>query len=258
MKKSSITDIIKQFPKDIQDLLKDHVWTKDQEGMTEASVYLSAHHVIKIMPHDQESLNELWNYEHLSHVSFLAPLYAKIISQQSITILIKRWKGHMLSSLSPQDQIDILMDVLKALWSIPISDQMLDQTLNVRLKQAEDHVAHGCVDMATWDMDIQKSRFSSPQDLLNYLKANKPNEDLVFSHGDLTFENIIFDHQKGVGLIDIGRMGFADRYQDLALAYRSLLYQTNQDESTRLLFNQLQFDVDENKLDYYLLLDELF
>lgn len=164
----------------------------------------------------------------------------------------------MLSSLSPQDQIDILMDVLKALWSIPISDQMLDQTLNVRLKQAEDHVAHGCVDMATWDMDIQKSRFSSPQDLLNYLKANKPNEDLVFSHGDLTFENIIFDHQKGVGLIDIGRMGFADRYQDLALAYRSLLYQTNQDESTRLLFNQLQFDVDENKLDYYLLLDELF
>ena len=68
------------------------------------------------------------------------------------------------------------------------------------------------------------------------------------------------------GFIDLGKAGMADRYQDIALCYRSLkhnaegayggkVYEGFQPEK---LFEELGIEPDWEKVRYYLLLDELF
>ena len=51
---------------------------------------------------------------------------------------------------------------------------------------------------------------------------NKPEESLVVSHGDFCLPNIFINNNGVTGLIDLGKSGAADRWQDIALVYRSL------------------------------------
>ncbi|GKX58080.1 hypothetical protein SOASR031_03950 [Leminorella grimontii] len=41
--------------------------------------------------------------------------------------------------------------------------------------------------------------------------------DPVVTHGDVSLDNLIFDKGILMGCIDVGRVGLADRYQDLAI-----------------------------------------
>lgn len=95
---------------------------------------------------------------------------------------------------------------------------------------------------------------------------NRPDEDLVFSHGYFCLPNIFLKDDKVSGFIDLGNMGIADRYQDIALCYRSLnnnlagayggkVYGKIDDN---LLFDCLGITPDYEKIRYYILLDELF
>jgi len=98
-----------------------------------------------------------------------------------------------------------------------------------------------------------------------WLEAHQPEEDLVLSHGDYCLPNIFGNKNQLSGFIDIGRMGIADRWQDIALCYRSLRDNMNgsyggkvYDFNPNLLFEALKIEKNEEKLNYYLLLDELF
>jgi aminoglycoside 3'-phosphotransferase-1 len=81
--------------------------------------------------------------------------------------------------------------------------------------------------------------------------------DLVVTHGDFSLENILLHEGAVAGCIDVGRAGVADRYQDLAIVWRALgaldaLLQQ------RLLRQYGILDIDQDKLQFHLLLDELF
>ncbi|MCU4581133.1 phosphotransferase [Acinetobacter gyllenbergii] len=110
------------------------------------------------------------------------------------------------------------------------------------------------------------SAFQSPEVLLSWLNAHRLNEDLVFSHGDFCLPNIFIDQDNISALIDLGRSGIADRYQDIAQCYRSLKYNFSGVYSgiaypnfdTDMLFNELEMTPDYDKIRYYMLLDELF
>ena len=69
------------------------------------------------------------------------------------------------------------------------------------------------------------------------------------------------------GLIDLGKMGPADRWQDIAIAIRSLGHNFDGrysdgkrifDFKPQMLLNALDIKFDEEKYRYYILLDELF
>ena len=61
-------------------------------------------------------------------------------------------------------------------------------------------------------------------------------------------------------------MGTGDRWQDIALCYRSLVHNYDgkyggkkyEGFSPKLLFEQLEMEPDWEKIKYYILLDELF
>lgn len=110
------------------------------------------------------------------------------------------------------------------------------------------------------------SGFESPEALLSWLKDHQPNEDLVFSHGDFCLPNIFINQNRISAFIDLGRSGIADRYQDIALCYRSLKHNFSGVYSgiaypgfdPEMLFDELEITPDYDKIHYYILLDEVF
>lgn len=143
--------------------------------------------------------------------------------------------------------------VLRDVHRLPVEACPFDQRLSVKIPSARKLVEAGLVDES--DFDSERQGRSAPS-VLDEIFARKPkNEDVVFTHGDFSPANVLFTGPGVSGLVDWGRAGLADRYQDLALFCRSL-------ENTELINGFLSAygieDVDQEKLEFYVLLDELF
>lgn len=96
-------------------------------------------------------------------------------------------------------------------------------------------------------------------DLFEELVSNKPlDEELVFTHGDYCLPNVIMENQRVSGYIDWGRAGVADKYQDLALAIRSISYNFGKDYVPYFLAGYGIKELDESKVDFYQLMDEFY
>lgn len=152
--------------------------------------------------------------------------------------------------------VRLLAKGLRMIHSIDISDCPLDQRLRIKIKEAEYRVNEGLVDEDDFD---HSRRGRKAIDLFQELLTTRPvHEDLVFTHGDYCLPNIIINDGDIGGFIDWGRGGIADRYQDLALAARSLAYNFDAKWVT-LLFEEYGIDkIDYSKIEYYKLLDEFF
>jgi aminoglycoside phosphotransferase len=101
-------------------------------------------------------------------------------------------------------------------------------------------------------------------DLLTELLATTPEgEDLVFAHGDFCLPNVILDRMADgtvqiAGLVDCGRAGVADRYQDLALAARSITHNLGRGWVRPFLHAYGLPHPQPERLRFYTLLDEFF
>lgn len=87
----------------------------------------------------------------------------------------------------------------------------------------------------------------------------------MLSHGDYCLPNIFVKNHRVSGFIDLGRCGKADKYQDIALCYRSLKHNFGGKFGTvpikydcKEFFEILDIRPDWDKIRYYILLDELF
>ena len=99
------------------------------------------------------------------------------------------------------------------------------------------------------------------------MKNNRPQEDIVLTHLDYCLPNIFAQGKNISGFIDLGKMGPADRWQDIAIAIRSLDHNFDgryshgrciYDYKPQMLLDALGIEPDEEKYRYYILLDELF
>jgi len=154
--------------------------------------------------------------------------------------------------------IPALAQGLRMIHSVDIRDCPFDRRLKVKIREARERLENGHVDADDFDDERQGRTAQSVFDQL--LKTRPTSEDLVFTHGDYCLPNIFIDPQTWAitGFIDWGRAGIADRYQDLALAARSLTYNFGTAGVERL-FQEYGLDViDHDKIAYYKLLDEFF
>ncbi len=204
---------------------------------------------------------------------------------------------------NPDKLVSMLAVALTQLWAVDISDCPSDCTLQHKLEMARYQVENGLVDLDNVEPDtFGEGGFESPSHLLDWLYGHRPAEgtalrshsealrshseaghshseaghshseaghshsELVLSHGDFCLPNIFFDQGKVSGYIDLGRAGIADKWQDIALCYRSLAHNFSGayysrfsiDYDVEKLFELLEVEPDEEKLRYYILLDELF
>lgn len=117
--------------------------------------------------------------------------------------------------------------LLRDLHAIPVSSCRFDRTLAVTVPAACAAVAVGVVDAG--DFDEERTGLE-PSTVLEELLAAAPRAsvaepgDLVVCHGDACLPNVLVDPEtlQPTGIVDVGRLGVADRHQDLALATRSL------------------------------------
>jgi len=137
-----------------------------------------------------------------------------------------------------------------------------------KLIQAKYKIENDLVDIDNFEPETNGYEgFVGVSDLYDYLDQNRPAEDFVFSHGDFCLPNVFVSCRETTGFLDWGNGGIADRWQDIALCVRSLRHNhmeySGYDEDDyqkykTLLFHELGIVPDEEKIRYYILLDELF
>lgn len=174
-------------------------------------------------------------------------------------LLMSALPGRDLASspeLPPQRLVELLSDALRGLHAIPVAACPFDQRLASRLQAAQARVEAGLVDADDFD---DERLGQSAQQVFAELRATRPNhEDLVVSHGDACLPNLLAAEARFSGFIDCGRLGVADRYQDLALAARSLVHNFGDTRWVAPLFRRYGVVPDERRLAFYRLLDEFF
>jgi aminoglycoside 3'-phosphotransferase II len=121
------------------------------------------------------------------------------------------------TDLGVSDRVAHLARTMRALHDVPIASCPFDGRIAERLAQAEANVRAGRVDESDFDAErIGRSAAS----ILDELRAWPAfSEDLVVTHGDFTLANILIEP---TGIVDLGRLGVADRYQDIALVLRDI------------------------------------
>ena len=243
----------------------------DQIGKSKAGVYLFDNMVLKIQPESTESQNELKMLLWL-HGKIPVPDVIEQISENGYSyLLMTRCQGQMSCAeeymTDPLRHAALLADVLMQLWSIPIEDCPCHWPIQKRLDQAAINVATGNVDIQDAQPDtFGENGFNNPEELLHWLVENKPDETPAISHGDFCLPNIFINGNALSGLIDLGKTGVADKWQDIALCCRSLSNNYNgfyggrkfQGYKDNMLFDALELKPDPEKIRYYILLDELF
>ena len=169
-----------------------------------------------------------------------------------------------LTSLEPAWVTHVLAGALRLLHTTSLENCPFDQRLDLKLEGARVRLEAGAVD--TEDFDAENLG-QDPQKLYQTLFERRPfQEDLVFCHGDYCLPNIVLLESGAPlgtlsGFVDVGRAGIADRYQDLALVTRSLEGHHNpcfHGLSVLFLERYGLEHLEQDKLEYYRLLDEFF
>lgn len=259
-----------QFPEKIAALLSGEEYRTDDIGMSNASVLLFSDKVLKIQNDDEEAQNEYRMMTWLRGKLAVPEVFAFESDGEKSWLLMSRCRGEVSCAekymKNPIRQVKLLAEGLKNLWQIDITSCPSDCRLKHKLAMAGYYVEHGLVDTENVEPDtFGENGFRDPEELLQWLYDNQPEEELTLSHGDYCLPNILFSSDE-ISYIDLGKTGIADKWCDIALCYRSLSHnysgrycdKTYPGFDENLLFRELGIVPDWDKIRYYLLLDELF
>lgn len=263
-----------KIPQKIQNIISNEKYHINSIGLSDSTVLCFEKYVLKIERECETSDNE---HAMLKWLQGRLPVPKIIASEKEEGInylLMSRLKGEMSCAekymSKPSLLVKLLADGLKMLWDVDISDcPRLDSpdSLNNSLRLAQFRVENNLCDTENVQPGTYgESGFENPAALLEWLKKNRPKEDLVFSHGDYCLPNIFLSGSVISGFIDLGCCGIADRYHDIALCYRSLSNNFSgryggkayENFNADILFDALNIEPDWKKIRYYILLDELF
>ena len=258
------------LPESIKEYIKDKPYTAENIGMSSSEIYIFDDLVLKIHDDIAEAEREVAVCRFLNGKIPVPAIIAHEVTHGKSFVLMSRIIGKMLCDESflaePDKLVSLAADGLKMLWNVDCTEFPYGGSLDAKLFQAKDNIEKGRITADDLD-DKVRARFSTPESLWNWLNENRPDEELVFSHGDYCLPNIFTDSGKISGFIDLGCAGVCDRYQDIALCYRSILqnfsgrYRSGKDPidyDISKFFDKLGIKPDFEKIQYYLYLDMLF
>jgi aminoglycoside 3'-phosphotransferase I len=151
--------------------------------------------------------------------------------------------------------VDAIAGFLRQLHTIPIAECPFNSAHDYRLLQGRERIEAGLVDEDDFD-EVRKGW--TAEKIWTEIHCLLPfTLDQVVTHGDLSLDNILVDNDQAVGCIDVGRLGIADRYQDLAVLWNAL-GEFGEPLRKRLFSSSGIAIPDRGKLQFHLMLDELF
>lgn len=151
--------------------------------------------------------------------------------------------------------VEALATFLRRLHAIPVSDCPFTSDIYHRLARARERIDAGLVEED--DFDAAREGWTAEQVWTALQRLLPLPSDSVVTHGDFSLDNILMRDGAVVGCIDVGRVGVADRYQDIAIAWHGL-GDFDASLQDRLLAHYGIADIDRARLQVHLLLDELF
>jgi aminoglycoside 3'-phosphotransferase II len=160
------------------------------------------------------------------------------------------------SLLPPEAKVDMAAAALRRLHALPLGACPFDRGLGSVLASAATRLAAGLVDEDDFDAE---NVGRSGQDLLADLQTTQPAvADIVVTHGDAGFANLMADGDTFSGFIDCGRLGKADRYQDLSIVARDIAEDLGGEWLAPFFAAYGLQTIDSPRLSYYRNLDEFF
>lgn len=249
------------LPTELRKVLPAARW-QDVSGDSGARVWQSQKYIVKVQPLGRlESLRtEQTKLRWLMGRLPVPRIIGYATDEHSEYLAAARLPGvpmhHPDALLHARRNANLLARALRELHGLPVRECPFNQSLAVRLRQARERVELGLIDET--DFDEGRLGQSAEQILRQLLKSRPAAEDLVVTHGDACLPNFLVSGEVVEGLIDVGRLGIADRHQDLALAQRSLRRNAGDEAAEHFLDTYGRAWVDAARLEYYQMLDELF
>jgi aminoglycoside 3'-phosphotransferase I len=151
--------------------------------------------------------------------------------------------------------VDVLADFIRQLHAVPVAACPFASDHFRRLACARARIDAGLVDEE--DFDDERRGWSAEQVWAALQELLPLAPDPVVTHGDYSLDNILLERGRVTGCIDVGRLGVADRYQDIAVMW-NCLGEFGADLQQRFLRRYGIDRPDERRLRFHLLLDELF
>ncbi|MCP8882161.1 aminoglycoside 3'-phosphotransferase [Devosia sp. XJ19-1] len=245
--------------------LRDLAWTPITIGKSGASVWRIALnddnavflkteplHPLAELPGEIERLN--W----LTRMGFKAP---RVVDAEQgsnrLWLLMSAVPGEDLTHYIDRPEVFVraYAQGLKRMHALDTTTCHFDHGLDARLADAEARLVAGLVDES--DFDTQRLG-QTAQQVLDWLKANRPPiGQQIVTHGDASTPNVLALDGRFSGMVDCGRVGLADVWQDLALACRSVAFNIGEAHIPAFLA-AYGAEWDEVKYRYYCTLDEMF
>jgi aminoglycoside 3'-phosphotransferase-2 len=155
----------------------------------------------------------------------------------------------------PAARVRQLAIALHKIHALDAQSCPFDETVGAKLARAKLRMKLNQVD----EEDLENQTGMTAARLLRELEQLRPaTEDVVVTHGDACLENIMLNGGRFSGFVDCGRVGRSDRYQDLALACRSISEQIGAEWIEPFLRIYGVASLDMARARFYVLLDELF
>jgi aminoglycoside 3'-phosphotransferase-2 len=120
----------------------------------------------------------------------------------------------------PEQLVRMLAKALRQLHDLPPTACPFDFRLPTAMTHVETRLRCGQIDTTEFKVEYAHH---TPETAVLALRRDLPAaEDLVVTHGDYCVPNIVFDADHLSGFVDVGELGVADRWRDLAVATWSI------------------------------------
>lgn len=154
-----------------------------------------------------------------------------------------------------RDAVRAIIAFLREMHAEPIATCPFNAGLPLRMADAAANVAAGRIDLD--ELDPEREGWSAEQLWVHLQQLSAIVTDPVVTHGDFSLDNIFLDADGAVtGCLDVGRVGVADRYQDLAILWNSL--REFDPALAEAMFADYGVAPDRWKIELHLVLDEFF
>jgi aminoglycoside phosphotransferase len=121
----------------------------------------------------------------------------------------------------PARLVPLLADGLRRFHALPVDACPFDSRADNAVRAAQRRVTAGLVDVER-DFHAEHAGLTAEAALDRLLQLRPEQEDVVVCHGDYCLPNVLISDGRVSGYVDLGDLGVADRWWDLATATQSV------------------------------------